>query len=228
MKILLTQIFICTAIIFSSSTILVSQSKVQILQEKIFGSNQKRDMRKLRKDVKQNAKNYEKDGYKVAPGKLSIERQLTNTYQYQYEINDDGMPKYVTGEAQATAGTKIAAKLQAMEFAKLELVGKIETSVNALIENSVANEQIDLTTAETVTKTMAASKNIISKKIGQVIPLFEVYRNIGTKSIEASVIIAYDLNKIMLETQKEIQNQLKDELKDTHSKLDNILGLSSN
>lgn len=222
-SILKTLAFVFLTIGFNSNTI--AQSKVQILQEKIFGSNQKRDMRQLKRDVKKNAKDYEKSGYMVAPGKLSIERQLTNTYQYQYEINDDGMPKYVTGEAQATAGTKIAAKLQAMEFAKLELVGKIETSINALIENSVANEQIDLTTAETVTKTMAASKNIISKKITQVVTLFEVYRNVGTRSIEASVIIAYDLNRILLETQKEIQNQLKDELQGTHEKLDKIMGI---
>lgn len=222
-SILKTLAFVFLIIGFNSNTF--AQSKVQILQEKIFGSNQKRDMRQLKRDVKKNAKDYEKSGYMVAPGKLSIERQLTNTYQYQYEINDDGMPKYVTGEAQATAGTKIAAKLQAMEFAKLELVGKIETSINALIENSVANEQIDLTTAETVTKTMAASKNIISKKITQVVTLFEVYRNVGNRSIEASVIIAYDLNRILLETQKEIQNQLKDELQGTHEKLDKIMGI---
>jgi hypothetical protein len=225
MKISQTFIILVFSVFTSTSIFSQSQSKVEIFQEKIFGTNWKSDVKKLKKDIKKNAKRYEKDGYKVAPGKLSIERQLTTTYQYQYEIGDDGMPKYVIGEAQSTAGTKIAAKLQAMEFAKLELAGKIETSVNALVENSVANEQIDLVTAETVTKTMAASKNLISKKLGQVVTLFEVYKEIGTNSIECSVIIAYDLNMIMKETKKEIQEQLKDELKDTHNKLEKIMGI---
>ncbi len=67
--------------------------------------------------------------------------------------------------------TQTAAKLQAMETAKLELAGQINTQIAALIENSIANQQLNNEEAASVTKTVAASKNLIAQEIGQLLPM---------------------------------------------------------
>jgi hypothetical protein len=49
------------------------------------------------------------------------------------------------------AETQTAAKLQATETAKLELAGQINTQVAALIENSIANQQLNTEEAASIT-----------------------------------------------------------------------------
>ncbi len=203
------------------------KNKQQVWQEKILGSQWKKEARRLRKDVKKEAKTRRKDGYEVAPGKLPMARQLSRSYQYQFEMDEGGMPKWIIGEATSVGQSKIAAKNQAMEVAKLELAGKLETSIVALVENSLANEQIDPETAASLTKTVTGSKNIISQKIGRVVTLFEAYRPIGNKSVESSVIVAYNLENALTAAQSEIKKELREDAEDIHDKLDKILDLNS-
>ena len=46
-------------------------------------------------EVKRSAKDYEKDGYYVAVGAPSIERQLTNGLLKEQEVDETGFPKYI-------------------------------------------------------------------------------------------------------------------------------------
>ena len=117
---------------------------------------------------------------------------------------------------------KIAAKNQAIEAAKLELAGKLETTIVGLIENSFANNQITQEEAVSLTKTVTGSKNIISQKLGRVVVLFEAYRDFG-KNAEASVMVAYN-NEMAMEVAKQtMREELEDEAEEIHKKLDQIL-----
>ena len=148
------------------------------------------------KEVKREAKDYEKKGYYVAVGASSIERQLTNGLLKEQELDETGFPKYIVATGRAVGETQIAAKLQATETAKLELAGTLATNVAALIENNIANAQLNQEEAASVTKIAAASKNIIVQEIGRVITLIEMYKDID-KNIEANVRIAYNSEMAM-------------------------------
>ena len=65
---------------------------------------------------------------------------------------------------------------QALELAKQNLAGQIQTEVTALIENTVANEQMDADEAASITRSVLASKNLISQSLGRTIPVVEVFR----------------------------------------------------
>lgn len=174
------------------------------------------------REIRKQAKEYEKQGYKEAPGALSIERQLTNSWMKETEVDESGYPKYIFATSTSVGETQIAAKLQANEAAKLDLAGQIASNVAALIENNIANSQINTEEAASVTKTVAASKTLIAQQLNRVIPVVEMYRNIG-QNMEANVRIAYN-QEMALENAKEvIRKSLEDETDLMQDKLNRLL-----
>ena len=174
------------------------------------------------KSARKDAKRYNKDGYYIAPGALSMDKQLENAWMKQYEVTDKGEPKYIVATGNSVAETQTAAKLQATETAKLELAGQINTQVAALIENSIANQQLNNEDAASVTKTVAASKSLIAQELGRVLPLVEMYKKIGT-NVEANVRLAYNAETAFDIAKKVIRKSLEEETKIAHEKLENLL-----
>jgi len=143
----------------------------------------------------------------------------------QYETDDTGYPLYIVASGNSVANSQSAAKLQATEIAKLELAGSISTQVAALIETSIANEQLSAKDAASVTKTVAAAKNIIAQEIGRVIPLFEIYKTVG-KNIESNVRVAYNSQMAMESAKKVIKKKLEEETEIAHEKLEKLMNFN--
>jgi len=174
------------------------------------------------REIKKQAKDYEKQGYYEAIGAMSIERQLSNAWMREVETDEQGYPKYIVATGSSVGETQIAAKLQATEAAKLELAGTIATNVAALIENNIANSQLNTEEAASVTKTIAASKNIIAQELGMVIPLVELYKDIN-KNREANVRIAYNSEVAMEMAKRIIRKSLEDETNILQNKLEKLM-----
>lgn len=174
------------------------------------------------KEARKEAKTFKKQGYYVAPGALPMEKQIEKAWMKQYEEDDSGYTKYVVATGNSVAGSQSAAKLQATELAKVELAGTISTQVAALIENSVANNQIANDDAVTVTKMVAASKSIIAQEIGRIITLFEIYRHVG-KNVESSVRIAYSSEMAVAAAKKVVRKKLEEETDIAHEKLEKMM-----
>lgn len=174
------------------------------------------------KSARKEAKKYKKDGYYVAPGALPLDKQLENAWMKSYETGDKGEQKYIMATGNSVAETQTAAKLQATETAKLELAGQINTQVAALIENSIANQQLNTEEAASITKTVAASKNLIAQEIGRIIPVVEMYKKIGT-NVEANVRIAYNMETAFDVAKKVIRKSLEEETKIAHEKLEKLM-----
>ena len=174
------------------------------------------------REVRKQAKQYEKDGYKVAVGAPTIERQLVNAWMKEVETDEQGYPKFMFGTGNSVGETQIAAKLQATEAAKLILAGEIATSVAALVENNFANSQLNTEEATSVTQTIAASKSIIAQEIGRTITVVEMYRNID-KNMEASVRIAYSSEMANEMAKKVIRKNLEEETDLLQDKLEKLM-----
>lgn len=179
---------------------------------------------KASKAARKEAKNLAKDGWQIAPGALPIDKQLDKTYRMQYEQDDYGYPMYIMGEAMSIGQTYDAAKMQALELAKQNMAGQIQTEVTALIENTVANNQLGEEEAASVTKSVMASKNLISQSIGRVVTVMEVYRtDAKTKNKEVLVRIAYNSDMARKAAMNAVKKQLEQEGVDLHGKLDKLL-----
>lgn len=174
------------------------------------------------REVKRAASDYAKQGYKVAVGAPTIEMQLTEAWLKRQEKDENGYPKFFVGDATSVGETQIAAKIQATEAAKLDIAGQIASSVAALIENNIANSQINTKEAASVTKTVAASKSLIAQKLGRTLPLIEMYRNIG-KNMEANVSIAYSHEMAMETAKQSIRKSLEEETEILQEKLEELM-----
>ena len=116
---------------------------------------------KATKTARKEAKKLTKEGWKVSPGALPMEKQLDRSYMMEMEFDEDMFQKFIIGDAQSFGSVYDAAKMQATELAKQALAGKIQTEVTALIENTVANEQVGKDVANSLAKSIMANKNLI-------------------------------------------------------------------
>ncbi|NOX86118.1 MAG: hypothetical protein GXO86_09165 [Chlorobi bacterium] len=176
------------------------------------------------KQARKDAKKYRKEGFYVAPGALPLDKQLEKSWTMQYETDKKGNPKYFVASGNSVAETQTAAKLQAGETAKLNLAGQISTSIAGLIENSIANQQLSAEEAASVTKTVAASKNLIAQKLGRVLTTVEMYKKMGN-NIESNIFLAYNYQMALETGKKVIRQQLEEQTNILHEKLDKILNL---
>lgn len=179
---------------------------------------------KASKAARKAAKEAVRDGWAVAPGALPLEKQFDKSYNMQYEYDENAFPKYIMGEAMSIGANYDAAKMQALELAKQNLAGQIQTEITAIIENTVANEQMEEEQAASITETVMASKNLISQSIGRVIPVVECYRVKKNKVKEVRVVIAYNSSMAMKAAKEAVRQQLEKKGDKLHEQLDNVLG----
>ena len=165
-----------------------------------------------------------KEGWITTPGALPLEKQLDNSYQMQYEYDSDMYPKYIMGEAMSIGGNYDAAKMQALELAKQNLAGQIQTEVTTLIENTVANKQMDEGDAASITQSVLTSKNLISQSLGRSIAVVETYRTLPNKNKEVLVRIAYNSDMAKKVAKEAIKKDLEKKGDELHNKLDKLLG----
>ncbi len=179
---------------------------------------------KATKAARHEAKRLEKEGWQTAPGALPIEKQLDKSFLMQYEYDDEMYPKYIMGEGMSIGGNYDGAKMQALELAKQNLAGQIQTEVTALIENTVANEQMSAEDAASVTRSIMASKNLISQSIGRTVTVIEIYRILKNKNKEVMVRIAYNGDMAKKLAKDAVRKQLEKDGEDKQKKLDELLG----
>lgn len=179
---------------------------------------------KVSKAARKEVKKLKKEGWTTTPGALPLEKQLDRSYQMQYEYDSGLYPRYIMGEAMSAGGNYDAAKLQALELAKQNLAGQIQTEVTAFIENTVANKQMDEGDAASITQSISAAKNLISQSLGRTIPVVEAYRTLPNKNKEVLVRIAYNSDMAKKVAREAVKKDLEKKGDDLHKKLDELLG----
>ena len=212
-------------LLFGATSVFADSAKDQQKARKELAKQSKKELeQKATKAARKEAKKLTKEGWKVAPGALPLEKQLDKSYLMQYQYDADGFPQYIMAEAMSTGGNYDAAKMQALELAKQNLAGQIQTEITALIENTVANEQMDQSDAVSITRSVMASKNLISQSIGRVVPVVETYRVVNGNNREVLVRIAYSMDAAKAAAKKAIKEELEQKGDELHGKLDQLLG----
>lgn len=208
---------------FSTASAQITKEQKKERQE-IYKSSKSELGKKVTKTARKEAKRLKKEGWQTVPGALPLEKQLDKSYLMQMEYDVDMYPKYLMGEAMSIGENYDAAKMQALELAKQNLAGQIQTEVTALIENTVANKQLAAEEAASVTQSILAGKNLISQSIGRTITVMELYRTKQNKNKEVLVRIAYNGDMAKAAAKKAIREDLEKKGEDMHKKLDELLG----
>ena len=88
----------------------------------------------------------------------------------------------------------------------------------------MANSQLEAEEAATVTKSVLASKNLISQSVGRTITVVELFRTLSNKNKEVLVRIAYNGDMAKAVAKKAVKQQLEQQGNELHNKLDSLLG----
>lgn len=179
---------------------------------------------KASKAARKEAKQLSKEGWKTAPGALPLEKQLDKSYLMQMEYDNDMFPMYIMGEAMSIGENYDAAKMQAIELAKQNLAGQIQTEITAIVENSVANKQLSAEHAASITKSVLAGKSLITQSLGRTITVVEAYRTLPNKNKEVLVRLAYNAQMAKAAAKRAVYDELGDDVEGLHNSLDEILG----
>lgn len=220
------KLFVCAFAFLCLITSMTAQTTKDIRKERqeLHKASKSELNKKASKDARKEAKKLTKEGWVTVPGALPLEKQLDKSYMMQMEYDEDMYPKYLMGEAMSIGENYDAAKMQALELAKQNLAGLIQTEVTALVENSVANKQLGAEEAASLTQSIMGAKSLISQSIGRTIIVMECYRVKSNKNKEVLVRIAYNGAMAKAAAKRAVQDELKDKSEEIHKKLDKILG----
>lgn len=180
---------------------------------------------KADKSARKAAKQLAKEGWKVMPGQLPMDKQLDRSYRMQYEIGQDGFNSFIFGDASSIGENYDGAKASALALAKQNLAGNIQTSVTAIIKNKVDNAQLKANEAATVTKSLSTGKEFISQKLGRTIPVTEMYRDLPNGNKEVRVMLAYSQQMAVEVAKQAIREDMEKEGDKLGDQLDKMLGL---
>ena len=218
--------------------VLIASLLISVL---VFGQNsadQAKALAKKEKDTRKNlnekagkiarkeGRQLEKEGYDVAPGALPLKKQLDNAYMKQSENDDEGYPKWYIANNRGTANTAAAAKLTAMELAKLDLAGQLGSNISGLVENSLSNSQINEVEATSIQKVLSASTNVISASLGRVLVFTEFYKKVGDNNMSCAIMIGTNAKLAEQAAKKAVRKKLQEETDVVREKLDKMLGIS--
>lgn len=179
---------------------------------------------KVSKTTQKEAKRLKKEGWIVSPGALPMEKQLERSYLMEFEYDENLYPKFIMANAQSIGENYDAAKTAATSLAITNLAGQIQTEVTALVENTVANQQLSAGDAASITETVMASKNLISQSIGRVITVVECYRELKNHNKEVMVRIAYNGDMAKEAAKNAVRQELEKKGENLHDQLDQVLG----
>lgn len=204
-----------------------------VLCSVLFAQTDNKTDRQLTKEIKdkaikqarKEAKHLQKEGWTVNPGSPPMDKTLENAWKKQYVTDDEGHPLYITADGNAVAETKTAAETQAIEMAKLQLAGLIQTDINSLISSNIANAQLNAKDASSVTEIVQSAKNLIAMELGYVDPFFKVYRDLKGNKVEVQARLFYDRSQSMEIAKKAIRKELKDKVKINEETLNKLMGL---
>jgi hypothetical protein len=190
-----------------------------------------------RKEAKRLAK---EEGWAIFPGALPMEKMLEKSYLRQYELDEDGGAIYIMAVGNGVGGSVTAAKLAALETAKNELAGLIETRMASLISTNIGNLQLSTTSAESETKVVASAKNMVAMKLQNVEPVVMIKRDRGSMqkatkvkrgdlleegTVEVQITLFYNKGTLDQMAKQAVKEALKEDLKNNEEDLKKLMDL---
>jgi hypothetical protein len=181
---------------------------------------------KATKDARKEAKRLTKEGFVVFAGDLPLAKQLDRSYMMEYEFVQSAagsiVPKYLVGRGMATGESYNAAQNSAKEVAKDYVAGLAEIEITSITEITLANREDAVATS--LAEVVSASKNIVSKRLGEVLPVVTIFKESNKHEITVAVRVVYDRNTVLQTYKEVIREELEKKGNKLHEELDQVLG----
>ena len=175
------------------------------------------------RDCKKEAKILEKEGWKVMPGKLPLERQLQDSRYAELQEDERGEAYYIIGTHMSKGGNYTAAKKIADSRAMTEIAEKISSQIAELVKENVANHDYGEGDIEVIDKFVSSNKHLVNARLTKAIPLLEIYREVVGGAYEVRVMIAVRAKEAIRAAKSAYVSELAKESETLAKELDSIL-----
>ena len=163
--------------------------------------------------LKKQLKEFKAEGWKVNPGQLPLETQLTKSFTSQSEVDAMGYEVWIVGEGRSTGSVYDAARTQAMTVAKGEIATKLRTDMTSSIEQDLANEQFGADEAESIAKTIVSQQGrSIDQQLNRPKTLMECWRKLPNGNTEVLIRCAISADTVSKLAKAAIQQARRDNL----------------
>lgn len=208
------KVFICSLVLLFAYSSVDAQSSDKTL---------KKDLKaKVEKDCRKTAKKLEKEGWKVMPGKLPLERQIQDSRYAELDKDKNGEKMYFTGTHKTIGGNYSAAKKIADDRARTELAGHISTTISELIKGKLSSTDYGDKDIEVIDEFVSANKNLVSVALQGVFPVLEIYREKDDKT-EVQVMVKTNAAEALKLAKKAYRDKLYQQSADLAKELDQLL-----
>ena len=180
---------------------------------------------KVEKMAKKEAKKLEKEGWKTMG--MPITKQLDETWMKMYDREPNGYPRYIWAQEMATANTFAAAQSQADNIAKLRIASQVSSSVSALTDIALANQEISAKEAASITKTVENAKVLVSQKLGRTFKTMEIYQELSNGNYRVRVTEMYDMRAAVAIAREVMLEELKKDSDINKAQLEKLMGMDS-
>lgn len=208
------KVFTCSLVLlFAFSTVNAQSSSKQL----------KKDLKaKVEKDCRKTAKQLEKDGWKVMPGKLPLERQIQDSRYAELDKDKNGEKLYFTGTHKSVGGNYSAAKKIADDRARMELAEHVSSTISELVKGKLSNTDYGEKDIEVIDEFVSANKNLVSVALQGVFPVLEIYREKDNK-VEVQVMVKTNAAEALKIAKKAYRDKLYQQSEQLAKELDEIL-----
>lgn len=144
---------------------------------------------KASKDIRKEAKAYEKEGWRSVAGSLPLAKQLEQAQMAAIEQDEEGLNRYYLGRGKGVGGNYRAAKAVAFNQAKVDLVAAVMSDVASTEINDLTNEDLgegDVLSTEDMT---INSKVVSSFPIKDIVTVVEIYRELSRGRYEVEMTV---------------------------------------
>lgn len=222
-------LFVAMALLVACSASFAQDAKEIMKERKATQKLAKSELNeKASKDARKEAKRLAKEGFVVFAGDLPMAKQLDRSYMMEYEYVQSAtgniVPKYLVGRGMATAENRNydAAQKSAIEVAKDYVAGLAEIEITSITEITLANRED--ATITSLAEVVSASKNIVSKRLGEVLPIVTVFKETKNREIIVAVRVVYDRNTVLQTYKEVIREELEKKGDKLHEQLNQALG----
>ena len=163
--------------------------------------------------LKKQLKEFKAEGWKVNPGQLPLETQLTKAFTSQSEVDAMGYEVWIVGEGRSTGSVYDAARTQALTVAKGEIDTKMRTDMTSTIEQDLANEQFGADEAESIAKTIVSQQGrSIDQQLNRPKTLMECWRKLPNGNTEVLIRCAISADTVSKLAKEAIKQARRDNL----------------
>lgn len=147
---------------------------------------------KASKDIRKEAKAYEKEGWRSVAGSLPLAKQLEQAQMAAIERDEDGLNRYYMGRGKGIGGNYRAAKAVAFNQAKVDLVAAVLSDVQSAETNEMTNEDMGEGDVISTDDLDINSKVVSSFPIKDIVTVVEIYRELSRGRYEVEISVKMD------------------------------------